>query len=171
MSWVLACGQHTPPVAFGTQPCLTHQSSHPFARDASRLLAQLGMQAWAAVSATMRVELLSNLLCEVGIFSFALTGGALAPGVKTTFRDLKHSAHDDYGELLLVLVDKLLFHLDSREKMPTTFFNLSRSCWTLSRSRGIATVFLLYWRLVSAIWKGFFAVLSQVLAPLVNGSV
>ena len=36
-----------------------------------RLLAQLGMQAWAAISATMSVKLLSNLFYELGIFSFA----------------------------------------------------------------------------------------------------
>jgi hypothetical protein len=171
MSWVLACGKHTPPFAFGIQPCLTHQSGYPFAGDASSLIVQLGMQAWAAVSAMMSLKLLSNLLCELGIFSFALTGGTLSPGVKATFRDIKHSAHDDNGEFLLVLFDKLLFHLDSREKMPTTFFKISRSCWTLSSSRGIAAVFLLSWRLVSAAWKGFFAVLSQFLAPLVNGGI
>ena len=128
MSCVLACGKHTTPFAFGTQLCLTHQPGHPFARDASSLIAQLGMQARAAVSATMSVELLSNLFCELGIFSLALTGGTLSPGVKATFRDTKHSAHDDNREFLLVLFDKLLFHLDSREKMPTTFFNISRSC-------------------------------------------
>ncbi|SRR5579875_410372 len=107
MSWLLACGQHTPPVAFRTQPCFTHQPGHPFARDASSLIVQFGMQARAAVSAMMRVNLLSNLLRELGIFSFALTGGTLAPGIQATFRDLKHSAHDDNGEFLLVLVDNL----------------------------------------------------------------
>jgi hypothetical protein len=135
MSCVPACGKHTTPFAFGAQPCLTHQSGHPFAGDASSLIAQLGMQAWATVSATMRVKLLSNLFWELGIFSFALTGGTLSPGIKATFRDTKHSAHDDNGKFLLVLFDKLLFHLDSREKMPTTFFQISRSCCTLSSSR------------------------------------
>ena len=33
----------------------------------------------------------------------------------------KRSTHDDNGKFLLVLFDKLIFHLDSREKMPTTF--------------------------------------------------
>src|SRR5258708_33699242 len=98
MSCVLACGKHTMPFAFGTPLCLTHQSGHPFAGDASSLIAQLGMQARAAVSATMSVELLSNLFCELGIFSLALTGGTLSPGVKATFRDTKHSAHDDNRE-------------------------------------------------------------------------
>jgi hypothetical protein len=135
MSCVPACGKHTSAFVFGTQPCLTHQSGHPFAGDASSLIAQLGMQAWAALSATMSVKLLSNLFYELGIFSFALTGGTLSPGVKATFRDTQHSAHDDNREFLLVLFDTLLVHLDSREKMPTTFFNLSRSCWTLSSSR------------------------------------
>jgi hypothetical protein len=142
MSCVPAWGKHTPPFAFGTPPCLTHESGHPFAGDASSLIAQLGMQAWAAVSATMSVKLLSNLCCELGIFSFALTGRTLSPGVKATFRDTEHSVHDDNREFLLVLCDKLLFHVDSREKMPTTFFTISRSCCTLSSSRGIAAVFL-----------------------------
>jgi hypothetical protein len=45
MSYVPACGKHTTPFAFGTQPCLTHQSGHPFAGDASSPIVQLGMQA------------------------------------------------------------------------------------------------------------------------------
>ena len=128
MSGVLACGQHTTAFALGIPLCLTHQSGHPFAGDASSLIAQFSMQAWAAVSATMSVEFLSNLFCELGIFSLALTGRTLAPCVKATFRDIKYSAHDDNGKFLLVLFDKLVFHLDSREKMPTAFFRISRSC-------------------------------------------
>src|SRR5579875_2501232 len=120
MSWVPAGGQHTPPVAFRVRCDLPHQSGHPFARDASSLLVQFGMQARAAVSAMIRVKLLSNLLRELGIFSFALTGGTLSPGREATFRDLKHSAHDDNGEFLLVLIDKLIFHLDSRENRNAT---------------------------------------------------
>src|SRR6266487_4188932 len=84
MSSIPARGKHTTPFAFGVQPRLTHQSGHPFAGDASPI-AQLGMQTWAAVSTTMSVKLLPNLFCELGIFSFALTGGTLAPGVKATF--------------------------------------------------------------------------------------
>ena len=84
-------------------------------------ITQFRMQARAAVSAMMRVKLLSHLLRELGIFSFALSGGTLSPGREATFRDLKHSAHDDTGAFLLVLFDKLIVHLDSREKMPTTF--------------------------------------------------
>src|ERR1044071_6107344 len=103
-------GQHPTSFALGAQFCLTHQPRHPFAGDASSLIAQLDIQAWATVSATMSVKLLSNLFCELGIFSFALTGGTLAPGVQATFRDSKHSAHDDNGEFVLVLFDKLIFH-------------------------------------------------------------
>ena len=60
MSCIPECGKHTQPFAFGTQPRLTHESGHPFAGDASSLIAQLSLQAWAAVSATMSVKLLSN---------------------------------------------------------------------------------------------------------------
>ncbi|GHO71609.1 hypothetical protein KSC_105010 [Ktedonobacter sp. SOSP1-52] len=120
MSGVPACGKHTTPFAFGTQSCLMHQSGHPFTGDAASLITQLGMQAWAAVSTTMSVKFLSNLFCELGIFPFALTGGTLSPSVKATFRDTKHSAHDDNGKFLLVLLEKLIFHLDSYENPPET---------------------------------------------------
>src|SRR6266571_6343224 len=83
----------------------------------------------------MRDKDLPNLLSEASIFSFAPAGRALAPGVKATFRDSQHLAHGRNGKFLLVLFDKLIFHLDSREKMLTTFFNMSRSCCTLSSSR------------------------------------
>src|ERR687888_82501 len=93
-------GEHAPPFAFGAQACLTHQPSDSFARDASSPILQLNMQAWTAVSATMSAKFLSNLFGESGIFSLALTGWTLAPGVKATFRDSKHSAHDHDGEFL-----------------------------------------------------------------------
>src|SRR6266567_4124662 len=67
--------------------------------------------------------------------SFALTGRALAPGIQATFRDSENLAHDHDSKFALVLFDKLIFHLDSREKMLRTFFSISRSCWTRSSSR------------------------------------
>src|SRR5438034_8454819 len=120
MSSIPARGKHTTPFAFGVQPRLTHQSGYPFAGDASPIV-QLGMQTWAAISTTMSVNLLSNLFCELGIFSFALTGGTLAPCVQATFRDTKHSAHDDNGKFLLVLFDKLLFHRIPVKRCPQLF--------------------------------------------------
>src|SRR5438046_1021772 len=50
-------------------------------------------------------------------------------------RNTKYLAHHHDGKLLLVLFDKLIVHLLSREKMLTTFFNISRSCCTRSSSR------------------------------------
>src|SRR5215469_5049942 len=128
-------GEHPPPFAFRTQPRLTHQPGNPLASDASSPITQLCMQARATVSALMSAKFLSKLFYELGIFSLVLTGRTLAPSVKATFRDSEHSAHDNNGKFLLVLFNKLIFHLDSREKMPTAFFKISRSCWTLSSSR------------------------------------
>jgi hypothetical protein len=83
----------------------------------------------------MGAKHLSNLLRDLSIFSVALTGGTLAPSVEATFRDSKHTAHHHDGKFVLVLFDKLIFHLDSREKMLIAFFSISRSCCTLSNSR------------------------------------
>ncbi|SRR6266566_2511319 len=67
-----------------------------------------------------------------------------------------------------MLFDTLLFHVDSREKMLTTFFSLSRSCCTRSSSRYAPTVFFLQCRLVSTSGKCGCAVLSQFFPPLMN---
>src|SRR5215471_10225640 len=92
------------------------------------------MNTRTAISLSMSVKYLSNLFSEQSIFSLASTGGTLAPGIKSAFGDTKHLAHDHDGKLMLVLFNKLIFHLDSREKMLTTFFRISRSYCTLSSS-------------------------------------
>ncbi len=117
MRGIAVCGQHTPTVAFCTQPCLTHQPGNALACDASSSITHLGMQAWAAVSALMNAKSLLKLFGELGIFSLASTDRTLAPGIQAAFRDSEHSAHDDNGKFLLVLFNTLIFHLDSREKM------------------------------------------------------
>src|SRR5581483_8263971 len=171
MRKIAACGEHASPFAFGTQARLTHQLGNSFARDASSPILQLDMQAWTAVSATMSAKFLSNLFGELGIFSLALTGWTLAPSVKATFRDTKHSAHDDNGEFLLVLFDKLVFHLDSREKMPTAFFRISRSWRRSSFSRFRRRFSRLELGLVPFPWERFRAVLCQLLTPLMNRGI
>jgi len=128
MGGISARGEHPPPFAFGAQSCFTHQPGDPFASNASSPITQLRMQAWAAVAALMSTNFLSNLFCELGIFSLMLTDRTLSPSIKATFRDSEHLAYDHDREFLLVLFDKLIFHLDSREKMLIAFFNMSRSC-------------------------------------------
>ncbi len=128
-------GNHPTPFAPSAQSCLAHQPGHPFAREAPSLVAQLDLNTWTPVSLLMVLKDLSNMGGELSIFSPALTGRALAPGVKAAFRDFQDLTHDDDGKFLLVLFNKLVLHLDSREKMLTTFFRMSRSCCTLSSSR------------------------------------
>jgi hypothetical protein len=44
-------------LAFRTQPCLAYQSSNSLASNISSSITQLGMQAWAAVSALMGAKI------------------------------------------------------------------------------------------------------------------
>ena len=80
---------HSMPLAPGTHLCLTHQSSHPFAGDASPLIAQLLVNARTAISALMGDEHLSDLLRDLSIFSVALTDRTLARLRKTHFPRLQ----------------------------------------------------------------------------------
>ena len=98
-----------------------------FGNDFITLLHQLGMQARAPISALMRGKDLPNLGAELSIFSFTPTNGALAPCVIPTLRDVQNPAHDNNGKRLFVMINKLIFHRCSREKMLTTFFRISRS--------------------------------------------
>src|SRR5689334_9257747 len=100
-------GQHTTSCALGRESSFTHQPGHSFARNASSLISQLTMNAWAAISASMGGVNLANLLRELSIFSLASAGRTLAPGIKATFRDSKDLAHDHDRKFLLMLFDKL----------------------------------------------------------------
>ena len=72
---------------------------------------------------------------------------------------------------MLVLFNKLISHLDSREKMLTTFFSMSRSCCTLSNSRLRRRFSRLEGGLVPTAWERLFAMLGQFLAPPMNRAI
>jgi hypothetical protein len=160
MGCISCGGDHPPSFSLGRDPRLAHQSGHPFARTPHPLITPIDVKAWTPISARVRGKHLSNRFRKLSIFSLALTGGTLAPGVEAAFRDVKNLAHPHNGKFLLVWFNKLLLHLDSREKMLTPFFTRSRSCCTRSSSRGIATIFFFERCLMSTAWKRVFAMLS-----------
>src|SRR5260370_33785672 len=104
-------GEHPTMFAPGCYLCRTHQASHSFAGEASALIAQFPVDARTPISALVLFKHLPNLLGEESIFSFALTGRAVAPGIKATFPDSDNFAHDHDRKIVLVLVDKLTVHL------------------------------------------------------------
>jgi len=129
-------GQHPTPFAQGCQGCLTHQPGYPFAGGSAPLIFQFAMDTRASISALVREKKPVGLLASTEHSSrVCWLGRALAPGIKATFRDSKNIAHDHNGTFVLVLFNKLIVHLESREKMLTPFFEYSRSCWTRSNSR------------------------------------
>src|SRR5581483_2935882 len=128
MRRVSAGGQHPALFAAGRKLRLAHQPGYPFARRASPLIFEFTMNAWTPISPLMRDKNLLNLLRKLSIFPCALTSRTFAPSVKAAFRDSKHMAHHHDRKFVLVLFNKPILHLESREKMLTTFFNMSRSC-------------------------------------------
>lgn len=110
-------GQHTPSFPLGGNRCFPHEPGHPFAGELSPLVLQFPVNPWRTIPALMLVEHLLNFLGELSIFPLALAGRTLAPGGKAAFRDSKDLAHHDNGKFRLVLFNKLIVHLDSREKM------------------------------------------------------
>jgi hypothetical protein len=129
------------------------------------------MQAWAAVSATMNAKFLLYLFCKLGIFSVARAYRTLSPGIKTTFRNFKHATHDDHRKFSLVLFDKLVFYLCSREKMPTAFFRMSRYGTDPFEFTFQTTIFFFELSLMPFAWKGVFPMLRPFLAPSMTGSI
>jgi hypothetical protein len=109
------------PFAPGSQLRLTHQPRYAFASDVSPLIFQLALDAWAPISASVCDKDLPDLLHELSIFLVVPAGRTLAPGIQSTFGKIKNLAHDHHGKCGLVLFNKPVFHLLSREKMLTTF--------------------------------------------------
>src|SRR5579883_3087030 len=135
MSGVSSGGQNPTAFAPGGESRLAHEPGHACASDLLPLVLEFSVNAWGTLPALVLINHLMNFLSELSIFSAALAGWALTPGIIATFRDFTDSTHDDHGKLLPVLFDKMIAHLDSREKMLTAFFSSSRSCWTRSSSR------------------------------------
>lgn len=69
-----------------------------------------------------------DLLRKFGIFSAMVAGFAFVPGVEPAHRHLQHLTHHRYRILLLVISNELIPYSRLREKMPSAFFTLSRSC-------------------------------------------
>ena len=93
------------------------------------------MDSRATVHTTIGLENAFDLVGEFGIFSAVLARLALAPGIVSTDRHVKHSAHQRKGSLVPVLLNEMVSHSLSREKMSTAFFRMSRSCLTIANSR------------------------------------
>lgn len=119
----------------GSQSLLTHQTSDALAPTADPLCLQFGMHPWTAIDPSVGLESGLDSFGQVGIFSTMSAGHPLAPGVVPTHRHLQHSAHRRNGILMPMLCNELVAHCGPREKMPSAFFKISRSCLTISSSR------------------------------------
>jgi hypothetical protein len=76
----------------------------------------------ATVHTTIGLDNAFDLVGEFGIFSAGLARRALTPGIVSADRHFEHSAHQRKGSLVPVLLNELVSHTLSREKMPTAFF-------------------------------------------------
>ena|SRR5215468_9510079 len=89
-------------------------------------------------TAIQRASVQENLLdlgCKTGIFSAMLAGRTASPGVVATARDLKRVAEYADRVLLTLLGNEGKGQGWLREKMPSAFFKMSRSCRSTSLSR------------------------------------
>src|SRR2546430_10858092 len=93
------------------------------------------VNAWAAIDLTILQENLLDLSAEAGIFSAMLARLAASPGIIATLRDLKRLAEHRDRVLLTVLCNERKGQSWLREKMPSAFFRMSRSCRSSSFSR------------------------------------
>lgn len=127
MGGVSSGGLSPTPFAPGTHLSLTHEPCYSFTCDMPPSIFQLAMDAWTPIPASVCDKDLLNLLHQLSIFLVVPAGRTPAPGIKSAFGHAKNLAHDHHGKFVLVLFNKLIFHLLSREKMLTAFFNMSRS--------------------------------------------
>lgn len=119
----------------GAQLLLLHQASHPFLPTAHTLNLELVVDARAAVTSKAVLVDGANRLAQFPILLLLATLRSLGPGIVATSRDTQNSAHLLHLELALVLLDELVSYGSCCEKIPTAFFEISRSRRNTSFSR------------------------------------
>lgn len=102
-------------------------ASQAFAGSVESLIFELGVQAWTPVSLLMSDPDLPNRVRKLSLVAGAPTGRVLAPGRQAPCGDSETLAHDDHGNVLLVVVEHRRVHGLSREKMLPPGWRKSRS--------------------------------------------
>ncbi len=134
-SFLTLCSDRSMSWKMGTQLSFTHQPCNPFASASSSLCSQLCVNTRTSIHAAIGVESSLNFIGNLGIFPAMLTGETFAPSVISTHRHFEDVTHPRDGVLILMLAHELVPHYWLREKMPTAFFRISRSCLRTSFSR------------------------------------
>jgi hypothetical protein len=150
------------------QSLFAHQTSDALAPTADASCLQFRMHPWTAIDASVGLESRLDVFGQVGIFSAVLAGYPLAPGRVPAHRHREHSAHQGNGRRVPMLCNELVAHGGPREKMPSAFFKLARSCLTLSNSRLRRRTSSRLRGLMPAPWEGFGSVPRGFFAPLLN---
>src|SRR6266516_140903 len=135
---VLAVGRSgAMPAWLRTQSTLAHEPGHTLAPAVLPFGLQHCVNAWTAVDLPIGLIDAHNALPQPSILLAAAAGRAQPPqpGIKPTHRHFQDAAHRLDRILLLMRSNKLVLHRDSREKMLTPFFKMSRSCRVTSSSR------------------------------------
>src|SRR5712691_1006879 len=86
--WFTFRGDRAMAWALCKKSLFSHEASHSFARTLNALRMQFSMNPWAAIHAAIGLESRLHSLGKSGIFSDALAGRALRPGVVPTHRHL-----------------------------------------------------------------------------------
>src|SRR5690348_5377869 len=94
-----------------------------------------GMNTWTAIQRASVQENLLDLSCKTGIFSAMLAGRTASPSIIATARDLKGVAEHADWVVLTLLRNEGKGQSWLREKIPSAFFKISRSCRSKSFSR------------------------------------
>ena len=118
-----------------TQLQFTHQPCDPFASASMSLRLQCCMKTRASIHLAIGLKGSLNFIGNLGIFSAMLTWKTFAPSVIATYRNFEYPTHTRESILILMIGNESVPYCWPREKMPTAFFRISRSCLSSSFSR------------------------------------
>jgi len=93
------------------------------------------MDTWTPVHPSIGLISGLNPLGKLAIFSLMFTHRTLEPGIIPTHGHIERLTEQAHRILPPMVFNKLEPYGWLREKMSTAFFNISRSCLTLSNSR------------------------------------
>src|SRR4051812_11100567 len=116
--------------ARGRQAASAHEPRHPPAADPDAVLAQLGVDAGAAVGPPARLEDRGDPPGEAGILARAAAGPATQPSVEAARRDAHETAQPPHREVRALGGDEAVPHVGtaSRAKKAAARLRISFSC-------------------------------------------
>src|SRR5271157_1294017 len=111
-----------------------HQSFNPMFATRNTSVNQITINPWAAVAPSACVMKISYFFNYLFILKRSAALRCCNPCIITAFAYIHYLAYPRYGKFITLFHNEFVFHSCAFVNMPTAFFRMSRSCFTIANS-------------------------------------